>query len=60
MATLIKLKREYHETTGRNVQFTFAGGTEAHLLADDIAKENISVILTPSRPFPVDWDKRRM
>ncbi|KAG9226462.1 hypothetical protein CCMSSC00406_0005871 [Pleurotus cornucopiae] len=60
MATLIKLKREYYKTTGQNVRFTFAGGTEAHLLADDIAKENISVILTPSRPFPVDWDKRRI
>ncbi|KAF9488505.1 hypothetical protein BDN71DRAFT_1485080 [Pleurotus eryngii] len=60
MATLIKLKREYHETTEQNVRFTFAGGTEAHLLADDIAKENISVIFTPSRPFPVDWDKRRI
>ncbi|KAF4603486.1 hypothetical protein EYR38_003899 [Pleurotus pulmonarius] len=60
MATLINLKHEYHETTGQDVQFTFAGGTEAHLLADDIARENISVILTPSRPFPVDWDKRRI
>lgn len=35
------------------------GGQEAHLVADELAKANIGVILTPPRAFPGSWDERR-
>ncbi|KAJ8473695.1 hypothetical protein ONZ45_g16206 [Pleurotus djamor] len=60
MATLIALKREHQELTGEVLPVAFAGAAEAHLIAEDIARENISVILTQSRPFPNEWDRRRI
>lgn len=35
------------------------GGQEAHLIADEIAAANLSVILSPPRAFPESWDERR-
>jgi hypothetical protein len=60
MATLLNLKAEYEDTTARSLRLTFAGAAEAHLLADEIGKAGVSVILAPSRPFPSTWDQRRM
>lgn len=60
IASLIKLKIEYEHKTRRNLRMTLAGAAEAHLLAGKISKQNISVILTPSRPFPFSWDQQRM
>ncbi|KAL0946374.1 hypothetical protein HGRIS_012604 [Hohenbuehelia grisea] len=60
MATLLKLKDEYESATGRTLLVTFSDAIEAHLLAEDIARSNISVILTARKPFPFDWDTRRI
>ncbi|KAF8967351.1 hypothetical protein BDZ97DRAFT_1938242 [Flammula alnicola] len=37
---------------GKTLKLTFSGGTEAHLLAKEIATAGVSVILTSSRPYP--------
>jgi hypothetical protein len=60
MATLLSLKTEYEESTGKTLKLTFSGGTEAHLLADEIAAADVSVILTKLRPYPGSWEQRRM
>ncbi|KAF8662710.1 hypothetical protein AX16_001152 [Volvariella volvacea WC 439] len=59
MATLISLKREYQSKTKKSLQLTFAGATESHLIAKEIASAGVSVILT-SRPFPAYWSQRRI
>ena len=39
---------------------TITGATEAHFLAKELAEANVGVILTPARPLPANWEKRRM
>ncbi|KIK69905.1 hypothetical protein GYMLUDRAFT_187332 [Collybiopsis luxurians FD-317 M1] len=60
MASLIQLKYEVEGKTGSSLRFTFTGGAEAPLLAKDIAKAGIRVILSPPRPFPAAWESQRI
>ncbi|KDR69234.1 hypothetical protein GALMADRAFT_215246 [Galerina marginata CBS 339.88] len=60
MATLLELKSEYQNATGKTLQLTFSGGSEAHLLAKEIASAGVSVILTSPRPYPGTWEQRRI
>ncbi|KAF5376851.1 hypothetical protein D9757_008881 [Collybiopsis confluens] len=60
MASLIQLKHEVEGKINSTLQFTFAGGAEAPLLAGEIAKARISVILSPPRPFPTTWESQRI
>jgi hypothetical protein len=60
MATLVNLKREFEDITWKKLRLTFSGATEAHLLAEEIAKADISVILTSPRTYPFNWEQRRM
>ncbi|KAJ3987627.1 composite domain of metallo-dependent hydrolase [Lentinula detonsa] len=60
MASLIQLKAEVERETGKTMQMTFAGGSEAHILAREIGAAGVGVILSPARSFPFFWDMRRM
>lgn len=60
IASLIELKKEIHTRTGTDIQLTVAGADEAHLLAKELGEAGVGVILTPSRPFPSDWESKRM
>ncbi|KIK32334.1 hypothetical protein CY34DRAFT_101749, partial [Suillus luteus UH-Slu-Lm8-n1] len=60
MATLLRLKDEYEAQSGRDLCMTFAGATEAHLLAHEIAKARVSVLVTQSKPYPSTWEQRRI
>jgi hypothetical protein len=60
MATLLSLKSDYEQSTGKSFRMTFAGASEAHLLADEIGKADVSVVLTSPRPYPGTWEKSRM
>lgn len=60
MATLLILKRDFEHHTGKVLYLTFAEATEAHLLAEEIAEAKVSVILSPSKPYPTTWDQRRL
>ena len=60
ISTLLQLKKEVEDTTGRAMQLTITGASEAHLLAAELAEANVGVITMPSRPFPDTWEKRRM
>ncbi|TFK54416.1 composite domain of metallo-dependent hydrolase [Heliocybe sulcata] len=60
MATLIRLKKEVEAGTTHPIKVTFAGATEAHLLAKEIGEAGVGVILAPSRPYPAVWEQRRI
>lgn len=59
MATLLQLKADYDATADHPLRLTFAGALEAHLLAPQIGKAGVSVIVAPGRPFPGTWEMRR-
>ncbi|EKM81023.1 hypothetical protein AGABI1DRAFT_127066 [Agaricus bisporus var. burnettii JB137-S8] len=60
IATLLLLKSEYETEEGRNLRLTITGATEAHFLAKELADAGVGVILTPLKPLPVSWEKRRI
>lgn len=60
IATLIVLKKEVEHHTKAHIRLTVAGGGEAHLLAKELGKANVGVILNPIRPFPASWESRRI
>ncbi|KZP34599.1 composite domain of metallo-dependent hydrolase [Athelia psychrophila] len=60
MASLIALKQDVEAQTGHELAMTFAGASEAHILAQEIGDSRVGVILTPSRPFPFTWESRRI
>ncbi|KAI0251330.1 hypothetical protein BJV78DRAFT_1282605 [Lactifluus subvellereus] len=60
MAALLKLKEEVEQKRGSRMRLVFSGAAEAHLLAKEIGRARVGVILTPSRPFPETWDDRRI
>ena len=64
IATLIKLKEEvesavYEEGTDR-MRLVIEGASESHLVAKELADASVGVILTRVRPFPSEWEGRRM
>ncbi|CAE6413393.1 unnamed protein product [Rhizoctonia solani] len=60
MATLLELKSEIEDLTSVPLRVTFAGATEAHLIAKEIAAANVGVIVIPTRSFPGNWDQSRI
>ncbi|TFK55529.1 composite domain of metallo-dependent hydrolase [Heliocybe sulcata] len=60
MASLLKLKTDIEEARGTTMRMVFSRASEAHLLAKEIAKARVGVILIPPRPFPDTWDDRRI
>ncbi|TFK91321.1 composite domain of metallo-dependent hydrolase [Polyporus arcularius HHB13444] len=62
IATLISLKSEVEETLvlEKPLKFTLVGGREAHLLAKQIGEAGIGVIFKQLRPFPKEWEARRI
>ncbi|KAI0253986.1 hypothetical protein BJV78DRAFT_1280411 [Lactifluus subvellereus] len=60
IATLIALKRDFKTHTGHSLRLTITGATEAHLLASELAEAGVGVVLTPPRPFPGSWQRRRI
>ena len=60
MASLVEFKKDFAEQDGDSIKLTFAGASEAHLLAKEIGEAGIGVLLTRPRPFPTVWEQRRM
>lgn len=59
MASLLALKADAKQLHGSKIKFVFHGGAEAHLLADEIARADVGVIVAPVRGFPDTFDKAR-
>ena len=51
MASLVALKKEVEKKTGTSMKLTFAGGTEAHMIADELAEAGVGVIVVPTRSY---------
>ncbi|KDQ21348.1 hypothetical protein BOTBODRAFT_99933 [Botryobasidium botryosum FD-172 SS1] len=60
MASLLLLKEEVEERSGKTLRMAFARATESHLLAKEIGAAGVGVILSPARPFPLEFDQRRI
>ncbi|KZT43545.1 hypothetical protein SISSUDRAFT_1039974 [Sistotremastrum suecicum HHB10207 ss-3] len=60
IGTLLTLKAEIEEQTQIKIKMTISGASEAHLLAEELSRAEVSVILNPSRPFPTIWEKRQI
>ncbi|VDB83387.1 unnamed protein product [Peniophora sp. CBMAI 1063] len=59
IASLISVKREVEEQTGAHLRLVLVGAMEAHLLAQELASEDIGV-LVQARSFPYVWDSKRI
>nr|GAT48836.1 carbohydrate esterase family 9 protein [Mycena chlorophos] len=59
IASLLVLKQEVEALSKRSLRLVIAGGTEAHLLATELAAAGVGV-LTAQRPFPGSWQERRI
>ncbi|KAF9227427.1 composite domain of metallo-dependent hydrolase [Gyrodon lividus] len=60
IATLIRLKKEVENATGRPMKMTITGASEAHLLAQELSHADIGIILKPARPLPLSWEAKRI
>ncbi|KAL1701180.1 hypothetical protein EV121DRAFT_212640 [Schizophyllum commune] len=60
ITTLIALKREVEHAIRAHLKMTIIGGAEAHLLAPELARADIGVIVISPRAFPYSWEKRRI
>ncbi|TFK75753.1 composite domain of metallo-dependent hydrolase [Pluteus cervinus] len=60
MGSLLMVKAEVEDRIGSYMRVVFAGATEAHLIAKDIASGGVGVILIPARPYPHTWQERRI
>ncbi|KIK81164.1 hypothetical protein PAXRUDRAFT_15392 [Paxillus rubicundulus Ve08.2h10] len=60
IATLILLKKEVENKTGRSMKMTITGASEAHLLAHELFHADVGIILKPGRPFPLGWEAKRI
>ncbi|KAL1699202.1 hypothetical protein EV121DRAFT_216700 [Schizophyllum commune] len=60
MSTLLVLKAEVENRIGSAMRVVFAGASEAPLLAREIVRARVGVILTPARPVPMKWEGRRI
>ncbi|KAJ7638937.1 carbohydrate esterase family 9 protein [Roridomyces roridus] len=58
MSTLLILKAETENELGSRIRMVFSGAAEAHILAKDIARANVGVILD-AKPTVGVWDVRR-
>ncbi len=55
---LLQLKK-YAFSLGFNIQFVIQGGAEAWLAADDLKRENIPVMMTPTHQTPQTFDQTK-
>jgi hypothetical protein len=59
IASLLVLKKEVEAVKGNPIRLTLSGATEAHLLAKEIGKAGVGVIIE-QRPFPSSWEQKRI
>ena len=57
---MLDLKKDVEAETGRAFSLTIAGGTEAHLIAPELAASGVGVLVLSPRSFPYDWERKRM
>ncbi|KAK6910652.1 hypothetical protein I203_104684 [Kwoniella mangroviensis CBS 8507] len=56
IASIIRLKKE----VAKEAKITILGGQESWIVADELAENDIGVIVAPVRSYPGEWDSRRI
>ncbi|EHK21476.1 carbohydrate esterase family 9 protein [Trichoderma virens Gv29-8] len=59
IATALRIKSEVEEITDSKIKLAILGGSEAHLVATELAAAKVGVILLPLQAHPNNWDQRR-
>ncbi|RMZ30404.1 hypothetical protein D0859_05469 [Hortaea werneckii] len=66
IASLLRMKidvesamRRESDSAERTLRLVLFGGAESHLLAEELATTNVSVILAPLLPYSETWEQRR-
>jgi hypothetical protein len=54
ITTVLRLKEELELELNHPLKVTILGGAEAHLLANELAKADVGVVLMPPRPYVSD------
>lgn len=60
IVSLLKLKAQVDTNTSSNIRLVISGAAETHVLSKELAAAGVGVIMSPSRPFPEDWQSRRI
>ncbi|WOO79550.1 uncharacterized protein LOC62_02G003073 [Vanrija pseudolonga] len=55
IGALVRIKRDVAPA----LKLTIFGGAEAYMLADELARNHIGVVVAPGRAFPYEWTSRR-
>ncbi|TXT04247.1 hypothetical protein VHUM_04245 [Vanrija humicola] len=56
IGALVRIKRDIAPA----LKLTIFGGAEAYMLADELARAHIGVVVAPARSFPYEWSSRRL
>jgi hypothetical protein len=59
IAALLKVKSEVESASNSTIRLAIFGGAESHLVAKELAKANVGVILAPLLSCRKAWDERR-
>jgi hypothetical protein len=59
ISSIIRLKSHVESVSDQKLRIVVIGAAEAHLVADELAAANISVVLAPLLPHAQSWDQRR-
>ena len=59
IVSIIRLKSQIESVSSTNLRVAIIGAAEAHLVADELAASNISVVVAPLLPHAQSWDQRR-
>lgn len=60
IASLLRLKEEVERDGDADIKLVLVGAAEAHLIAGEIGKHGVGVVLVPARPYPASWESRRI
>lgn len=59
IATLLKLKSEVESLVDNKIRLAIHGGAESYLLAKELARAEVGVVLAPFQSYAVEWEQRR-
>ena len=61
IASLLRVKDEIESSSEKEekLRLIIIGGAESHILANELAKAVVSVVLAPMLPYAESWDQRR-
>ncbi|KAK1826394.1 hypothetical protein QBC39DRAFT_376548 [Podospora conica] len=59
IASVLKVKKTVEGATGKTIRLVIIGGAESWLVAEELAKAWVGVVLAPLQAYAGTWDQRR-